>query len=384
MYKESNQRKRILFIGLKQSSHTHAWMNLISGSEYDIKLFPVNNNLIEMSGGNEKSKDWVKRKIKWQLKAIKNPQIITAKSSLAHMIRNWKPDIIHTFGILPASKFYMTVREKYDLSRNCKWVLQTRGGSDLALSRFKPQEYLEIQSLFKACDQILSDNPFNYEIALQMGVRENQISKIGTVPGTGGIDIERLRKARTESPSSQRTILWPKAYECPWSKALPVFEALKLCWDDIQPCSINMLAMNKESKMWYNALPESIRRHCLPQSRIPRETLLELMSKSRVMLAPSLVDGTPNTLFEAMAAGATPIVSPLETIKPIVSQNDNVLFARNLYPEEIALAITRAMTSDILVDKIARNNFRSVKNLADRRSIRRRVIQWYDELSKMM
>ena len=44
------------------------------------------------------------------------------------------------------------------------------------------------------------------------------------------------------------------------------------------------------------------------------------MTRARVMLAPSLVDGTPNSMFEAMASGALPIVSPLETIRDEVKR----------------------------------------------------------------
>jgi len=98
------------------------------------------------------------------------------------------------------------------------------------------------------------------------------------------------------------------------------------------------------------------------------------------MLAPSLIDGTPNTLFEAMATGAFPIVSPLETIRPLVKNGENVLFARNLYPEEIAQALLRAMVDDELVDTAARRNLELVRRLADRREIRNRVLEFYEDL----
>ena len=49
--------------------------------------------------------------------------------------------------------------------------------------------------------------------------------------------------------------------------------------------------------------------------------------------------------------GAFPIVSPLETITNLIKQDENVLFARNLYPNEIADALIRAMMDDELVDQ---------------------------------
>ena len=94
------------------------------------------------------------------------------------------------------------------------------------------------------------------------------------------------------------------------------------------------------------------------------------MCKSRVVLAPSVVDGIPNILFEAMATGAFPIVSPLETITTVVNDEENVLFARNLYPTEIADALIRASTHDHLVDSAAQKNLILVRKMADRKVIR--------------
>jgi len=104
------------------------------------------------------------------------------------------------------------------------------------------------------------------------------------------------------------------------------------------------------------------------------------MTRTRVMLAPSMVDGVPNSLYEAMAAGAFPIVSPLETIVPIVKDWQNALFARNLYPQEIADALLRAMTDDTLVDQASCRNLEMVMRLADRAILTPRIIKYYESL----
>jgi glycosyltransferase involved in cell wall biosynthesis len=154
-----------------------------------------------------------------------------------------------------------------------------------------------------------------------------------------------------------------------------------MVWDQIEPCEIYMLVMTVPgTRMWYRALPEKIRRHCHVEDRIPRQELMELLLRSRVMLAPSLVDGIPNSMLEAFAAGAFPIVSPLETISGVVKHEDNVLFARNLYPNEVADAILRAMTDDALVDRAADRNLELVRSIADRSIISPRVIRYYESL----
>ena len=191
-----------------------------------------------------------------------------------------------------------------------------------------------------------------------------------------------LRAQGSSRPAERRVIVWPKAYMSTWSVSLPVLEALQLCWDLIQPCELHMLAVDETTRMWYLTLPEAMRAHCHLAPRIPRQQALELMAKARVVLIPSLVDGIPNSMFEAMAFGALPIVAPLATITPEVQDGLNVLFARNLYPNEIAEALKRAMSDDDLVEQAARVNLELVHTLADRVAIAPQVIAFYDDVTR--
>jgi glycosyltransferase involved in cell wall biosynthesis len=393
-------KPKILFIGLAESSHTHSWINLLDEAEVNVRLFglpggvpPDNWKVRTYVTGVTRSRLDPKTRARFYGRS-RGAQLYKKGFShlfmgdvraleekwLAQIIKSWRPDIIHTLGLDPAAHFYFRVRQKYKLQGNGKWVLQLRGGSDLALNHLDAEKVARIKPVVRACDQILSDNRQNFKFVLEMGVREEQLSRIGTVPGTGGIDVDRLSKARQGTPSERRIILWPKAYECEWSKALPVLEAIQLAWEKIRPCEICILSVSEDVRLWLLSLPEEIRQSCRTESRLPREKVLELMGRARVMLAPSLVDGTPNTMFEAMSAGAFPIVSPLETIRPVVENEQNVLFARNLYPEEIATALSRAMTDDALVDSAARANLSLVRKIADRAEIRPRVIAFYESL----
>ena len=393
-------RPRILFIGHGDSTHTHAWIDLLAGADVNVRLFAL--------PGGFPPDDWAvrtyvstptsrrldsrtRRRLYPAWRIARAPKRVYARlvSSdraveqrwLANVIREWKPTIIHTLGLDPAGEFYFDTRREYGLEGIGRWIAQTRGGSDLALARFDAPRAARLATALRATDCILSDNPINFEIAREMGVRDDQLSPIGTVPGTGGIDIDELRSFATGTPSSRRVILWPKAYECPWSKALPVFEALATHWDRLPPCEVHLMATVPETRMWFHALPAEIKRSCRIDDRIPRRDLLQLMGQSRVMLAPSLVDGTPNSMFEAMASGALPILSPLETITPLVQDAHNVLYARNLYPNEIGEALVRAMWDDSLVDAAAERNLALVRELANRATIRPRVVGLYESIA---
>jgi hypothetical protein len=61
----------------------------------------------------------------------------------------------------------------------------------------------------------------------------------------------------------------------------------------------------------------------------------------------------------------------------MVRAEENVLFARNLYPDEIASVLVRAMNDDNMVDKAAEENMKLVMEIADRRKIKQKVEIFY-------
>ena len=389
---------RILFVGLGHSSHTHAWIDLLNETNLNVRIFCTTTDApppdwkikTYVLGGPASKADRSRRKYLWEEAPVSYrirrraarargrqfPDAWPINDWFSAVVRNWRPQIVHTLG-LDAARFYYPFRERCS-DGGPKWILQTRGGSDLQLAHLDPALRSGIENLLRACDQLLSDNTLNYRIARELGVREDQLAKLGTAPGTGGVVIEREWPART---SDRRLIVWPKAFEAPWSKSLPVLEAFKLCAEKLNPFQVEMLATCPETKMHFWALPEALRRNFTIRERIPRHDALRLIRQARVVLSPSLVDGVPNVMYEAMASGAVPIVSPLESIKPLVRHAENVLFARNLYPEEIAAALERAMTDDALVESIAAKNLELVHQIADREVIRRRVIDYYRALA---
>jgi len=396
-------RPRILFVGLAENSHTHSWIDLLTGAPFNVRLFARPTGLPPA--------DW---KVRTYITQLTSPPLDAATRAcvyprnrilrtgkiraaryfastafddleglwLARVIKQWRPHIIHTLGLVQGGEIYYHARQRYGLEGIGKWLLQTRGGSDLTLPHLDPERNKQLAEMIHSADQIVCDNEVDLRIARELGARDEQIASIAPVPGTGGIDVDGLRKKWHGPPSERRAIVWPKAYDSAWGKMLGVFEALKLCWDRIQPCEIHMLSMDADSRMWFWTLPEAIRQASHPHARVPRAEVLQLMPQARIMLAPALTDGVPNSLYEAMACGAFPIVSPLETIFPVVESEQNVLFARTLYPHEIAAALTRAMTDDALVDAAASRNLEVVRRVASREIIRPRIVEYYEKLAQ--
>lgn len=401
---------RILFVGLAESSHTHSWIGLLDGERVNVRLFAMPTDGLP-------PEDW---KVRTYLSFAQPPsgldaryrcclhppvgtmrrrgrQIVqylnrkfscgvqqkSAAAWLAEIIRDWKPQVIHTLGMdhEQGGFFYHAVRKEKNLAGVGKWVLQLRGGSDLVFNRHDPVMRPRLQEALRDADFILTDNHANIRYIHKMGIETSKLPRFVPVPGTGGIDVEALT-ASAQWPSSKRRriILVPKACDTPWAKVMPVIEALRLTWERIRPCEIIFAVTAPEVRGWCNTESDDFRRSCTFLDRVERAEFLRLLAQSRVVLIPSLVDGVPNTLYEAMACGVLPIVSPLESITPVVREGEHVLFARNLYPNEIAQALQRAMVEDELADHVSGSNLRLVRELAERRIIKEQVVQFYRTL----
>ncbi len=381
-------RPRILLITSTESVHTLAWLRMLDGAKFNFRVYcpfvhdaPFDDNSrIRLYAANQQYlTSGPYRKFLWL-----NPQLPSEpvlRLQISQIIENWAPDVIHTMGFFDAGRFFADARTEYGLEGKGRWLLQTRGGSDLELNRFIPEKAEQIRRAAAEADQILSDNTMNFEYLKAMGVEPRRFSRIGTVPGSGGLDLAKSLQWNTQ-PASRRTIVWPKAYNTAYTQALPCIEAIRLAWERIKPCRIVMLwVVQNEVKEWLAALPEEIRACCEIHAKISQNEVLEKLREARVMLAPSLVDGTPNSMFEAMAVGAIPIVSPLNSIKSVLGEAGKVLFARNLYPDEIAGALVRAFSEADLVEQYSAANRDFVSRVADREKIAQRVIGLYESMS---
>ncbi|KKQ18767.1 MAG: Glycosyl transferase group 1 [Berkelbacteria bacterium GW2011_GWA1_36_9] len=231
------KKKKILIIALAQSTHTHAWIDLISKEKFEVRLFGVKNTspsikissfyyclqenypFINQKPSNNRLLKML-RKLLFVFDYFKGYRL--EKKWLSRIIQNWQPDIIHTLGIDPAALHFMDVRSKFKLGPNYRWVVTIRGGSDIELERFSLTNKKIFKKIFQECDLVIADNKITYSYAFELGLNKNKKPSLEFIPGTGGMDIEKLSSLRKQKTSQSRIILWPKACEATYSRGLPV------------------------------------------------------------------------------------------------------------------------------------------------------------------
>jgi glycosyltransferase involved in cell wall biosynthesis len=68
-----------------------------------------------------------------------------------------------------------------------------------------------------------------------------------------------------------------------------------------------------------------------------------LYKRAEVFVSPSIHDGTPNSLLEAMASGCFPIVGNIESLQEWVKPGENGLLVDASSPSDLANAVITAL-----------------------------------------
>ena len=408
---------KILFIGLAESSHTTSWIELLENSKFEYRLFalptgstpdsikiPVHLSahrfLFKPKNFNVKRISVIARfksfilfikfklyvqyvRIKKKLNKSKSNKLFSSDNcvspSLISVIKSFRPDIVHTLGIFNASLVFDNVQDRFP---SIKWVMQVRGGPDLDYFYLDENKKATIGKILSRTDYIICDSQFNYDLARKLGANISQM-KLGVVSGTGGVNISLAKEF--EHTTNIPTVIWPKAHEGISSKALPILEGIKMAWDGIKVVNFKIFCLDQEEiEFWIQKnMPLEIRKYFQVYGRINRQQFLGHLSKAQVLLSPSIMDGVPNVLLESMAHKVIPIVSPLESIKGIVSDPENVHFARNLYPNEIAKALVNSLSDKSGNQIKIQNNINLIKSNYERSLIRTRVLNFYSEITEV-
>ncbi len=103
--------------------------------------------------------------------------------------------------------------------------------------------------------------------------------------------------------------------------------------------------------------------HLLPL--LDHRLMADIFRSSRLSVSLSEHDGTPNTLLEAMACGAFPIVGDLASVREWIDDGNNGLVVPVKDPTVVAAALVRALTDDALVQAARKENDRLVRERAD-------------------
>lgn len=111
-----------------------------------------------------------------------------------------------------------------------------------------------------------------------------------------------------------------------------------------------------------------------------RAAMASLYRQASIVVSPSLHDGTPNTLLEAMACGCFPVAGDIETIREWINPGVNGLVFDPNDPKSLADNICFALENRMLRIRAKNQNINLIKEKAEYRTSMSKAEEFYRHL----
>jgi len=96
--------------------------------------------------------------------------------------------------------------------------------------------------------------------------------------------------------------------------------------------------------------------------KIPNEKIPEYLAASDVFVLPSLSEGLPNVILEAMASGLPIVASKVGGLPEMIKNGENGFLVEPKSPEQIAKKVLLLLGDNELKEKISKNNKEKAKD----------------------
>lgn len=388
-------RIKVLFVCFADSPHSQSWMNLLRDSEFDVRVFASSVSVSEMFPPQPWRyptytlyqpgvRNVPTGKVRWLLPKSYRLRNLTNWTQerfylisrwLRWAISNWKPDIVHTLRLNPEAGLSLDALRKISEASRPKWLLSS-WGQELSIDIENSYVRKQVVAALELCDGFIADCERDVRKAQSLGLAPAKIGFRRQPPGNGGLDLTLFGAPQAEA-KKRSAIVVPKAYESINHKALSTLEALQLAQNELGAYKIHLLMCSNDVQMWLRRTPESFQQLCEVHRTLPEPEFISLLKRARTVIGTSLSDGSPISMLDAMAAGALPLMSPLDSIQEWIEDGSNGLLAPALQPDRIASALRRSLTDDELWMRARDLNWRIVSERADRVTIREQVLDYY-------
>ena len=204
------------------------------------------------------------------------------------------------------------------------------------------------------------------------------------LPGAGGIqtslfnpegDVSRLRELLDIAVDAP-VVINPRGFRG-YVRNDIFFQSIPLVLEK-HPRSIFLcvgMQGNPVAEKWLNqlAIRDSVR--LLPA--VPHKEMARLFGLAEITVSPSLHDGTPNSLLEAMACGCFPVAGDIESVREWIVDGDNGLLCDATDKHSLGRALTRALEDRALRDRAREFNVKLIAERAEYERVMREAENFY-------
>ncbi len=303
---------KILMVSMP-SLHFYRWTEQLKDAGHDIYWFNITD-----SGEYVNRMNWIQQKFGWKLKwnypgrifiKSKFPKLYSfiqkfnenkTDKAFENYLLEVQPDVVHSFALYVSCAPIVPVMEKYP---NQKWIYSS-WGSDLFYYQNKPAYLTDIKRVLPRVNYLFTDCNRDYEIAKKHGFRGQFL---GVFPGGGGFDLEQIEKYKI--PLEERRTILIKGFQGRSGRANVVLDAVQQLKEVLAGFEIVVFGADDEVFQKVKNSELILWNNFKVFGKCSHNEVLQLMGKALVYIGNSNSDGIPNTLLEAICAGAFPIQS---------------------------------------------------------------------------
>jgi glycosyltransferase involved in cell wall biosynthesis len=225
---------------------------------------------------------------------------------------------------------------------------------------------------------------------LQMAIRDwgfKADKPARVLPGAGGIQTSLFHPGAPDAALRERlniaidapVIINPRGargYVCndAFFQAIPA--VLRAHPHTVFLCSA--MQGNAAAEKWISQLQIQANVRLLPP--VPRDEMAEIFRLAVIAVSPSLHDGTPNTLLEAMASGCFPVAGDIESVREWITDAVNGLLCDPTKPDELARAMTCALDDAPLRNAARAQNLQLIAERAEYNQVMQQAEAFYEEI----
>jgi glycosyltransferase involved in cell wall biosynthesis len=390
-------RLRVLLIADAHSPTTWGWVNAVRSAGVmvigqDGNEWPEHPAMPSIGRGFAPLHRWLRsfskatpRRLAATRKLLRlvGPSLAWLKGrQLRRLVNTIQPDLIHALRI-PFEGIVAAAACPPDMP-----LAISIWGNDLTLqASANPLIARATRRVLARTDMLYADCQRDLDLARIWGLRP--IASTSLLPGGGGIDLKKFTESarHCESPdhssgqSNHRIVINARGIR-EYVRNDTLLRALSILAPDIDSrVQIVFIGVSRDKN-----LSAKIARHLLvgqiivTDERSPAE-MAYLFHRAEVSVSITCHDGTPNSLLEAMAAGAVPVCGDLPSIREWIQPGRNGFLADPSDPYEVASALRLALNlSAVAREAIVRENKQIIAARAERRSTGLEAAQRYRSL----
>ena len=237
----------------------------------------------------------------------------------------------------------------------------------------------------RRADGLIADTIRDIRLGKEWGFANDEYTLV--VPGAGGIRLDEIEASSSQGILPEELpavpiVVNPRGQRPGSLRQDVFFQSIPLVLGKI-PNTLFVcpqLAGDEEANHWVNKLGIGPNTKLWP--RLEQAQMWKLYKKAQVFASPSIHDGTPNSLLEAMACGCFPVVGDIESMQDWVKQGINGLLVDATSPRAMADGIITALENQTLRENARKENIRIIAERAEYRRCMAMTDSFYQKISR--